>query len=214
MFWIQPQGKYNQPSYVVYNAEIPEHFCPTGENWGAFTPEECQKIIALSKLYPEKPPTVSDHAQGKIRVDYRSVRLWYIPYNQDLHWLWTKIINNVVQSNQQYWNFDLYGIIESMQLLCYDATTGDAGVKDHYDKHLDVGPIAPNRKLTFSIQLSSSKDYDGAELKLYRHREAENIPTSQGTMILFPSYILHEVTPITRGKRWALVCWVSGPQFR
>ncbi len=214
MFWIQPQGKYNQPSYVAYNGEMPEHFCPAGENWGAFTPAECQQIISLAAQYPEKIPTISGDGKGMVESDYRSVRVWYLPYSQDLHWLWSKVINNVGQANQQYWNFDLYGIIEPMQLLCYDGSRVVENNKDHYDKHLDVGIIAPNRKLTFSIQLTDPKEYDGAELNIYRHRNPEQIPTAQGSMILFPSYMLHEVTPITRGKRWALVCWVSGPQYR
>ena len=36
----------------------------------------------------------------------------------------------------------------------------------------------------------------------------------QGTLILFPSYILHEVKPITKGERNSLVTWVTGKPFK
>jgi PKHD-type hydroxylase len=31
---------------------------------------------------------------------------------------------------------------------------------------------------------------------------------------LFPSWSLHRVTPVTKGTRYSLVAWVSGPRFR
>jgi len=36
----------------------------------------------------------------------------------------------------------------------------------------------------------------------------------QGTLILFPSYTLHEVKPVTKGERNSLVSWVTGKQFK
>ena len=37
---------------------------------------------------------------------------------------------------------------------------------------------------------------------------------TQGTLIMFPSYVLHEVTPVTKGTRNSLVTWVTGKQFK
>ncbi len=36
----------------------------------------------------------------------------------------------------------------------------------------------------------------------------------QGTLIVFPSYTLHEVTPVTKGERNSLVTWVTGKPFK
>ena len=33
-------------------------------------------------------------------------------------------------------------------------------------------------------------------------------------MIMFPSTMLHEVTPVTRGVRRSLVGWVLGPRLK
>ena len=35
----------------------------------------------------------------------------------------------------------------------------------------------------------------------------------QGTIIVFPSILLHTITPITQGTRYSLVQWFSGPDF-
>ena len=37
---------------------------------------------------------------------------------------------------------------------------------------------------------------------------------AQGTLILFPSFILHEVTPVTKGERNSLVSWITGKPFK
>ena len=36
----------------------------------------------------------------------------------------------------------------------------------------------------------------------------------RGSVNYFPSYMLHEVTPLERGTRYALVGWVNGPAFK
>ena len=35
----------------------------------------------------------------------------------------------------------------------------------------------------------------------------------QGTIIVFDSYDWHRVTPVTKGVRYSIVCWTSGPNF-
>ena len=36
----------------------------------------------------------------------------------------------------------------------------------------------------------------------------------QGTLVLFPSYTLHEVKPVTKGVRYSLVGWYEGNYWR
>jgi len=70
------------------------------------------------------------------------------------------------------------------------------------------------RKLSVSLQLNKSKDYEGGDLNLYYNNNPIKMLREQGTLIVFPSYTLHEVTPITKGERNSLVAWVSGKQFK
>jgi predicted 2-oxoglutarate/Fe(II)-dependent dioxygenase YbiX len=41
-----------------------------------------------------------------------------------------------------------------------------------------------------------------------------NIPKEQGTLIAFPSFMLHEVSPIKKGTRYSLVAWITGENFK
>ena len=44
--------------------------------------------------------------------------------------------------------------------------------------------------------------------------KTDTAPKERGTVIAFPSYQLHRVTPVTAGIRKSLVAWVLGPDFR
>ena len=33
------------------------------------------------------------------------------------------------------------------------------------------------------------------------------VPLEQGEIVVFPSLLLHQVTPVTEGKRYSLVLW-------
>jgi hypothetical protein len=43
------------------------------------------------------------------------------------------------------------------------------------------------------------------------HRE---IPNVDGELILFPSFLMHRITPVTKGKRNSLVGWTTGKPFK
>jgi PKHD-type hydroxylase len=88
--------------------------------------------------------------------------------------------------------------------------------------HLSENPqmLGKIRKLSVTISLSDPKDYDGGNLKfdLGPHREdryhecVEIRP--RGSIIVFPSHVYHQVTPVTRGTRYSLVAWNLGYPFK
>jgi PKHD-type hydroxylase len=49
---------------------------------------------------------------------------------------------------------------------------------------------------------------------LYETEKPIILPKEQGKLIAFPSYTLHEVKPVTKGERYSLVAWITGPQFK
>lgn len=82
--------------------------------------------------------------------------------------------------------------------------------------------IGKVRKLSMTLNLNEPGSYEGGNLKFdfgphVRHREryheCEEI-RPQGSVIVFPSYVYHQVTPVTRGVRYSLVVWILGPPFR
>jgi len=117
-------------------------------------------------------------------------------------------VNLVGQANKDFFNFELSSLTENLQYTEYDES-----VQGHYDWHFDIGegPLNCNRKLSISIQLSDPADYEGGQLEFAMGKVAEK---EQGTMVIFPSYLQHRVTPVTKGTRRSLVTWITGQPFR
>ena len=57
---------------------------------------------------------------------------------------------------------------------------------------------------------SPPEQYEGGELIVKTSKKEQSVPLTQGKMILFPSFILHKVTPVTKGERYMLVGWLRG----
>ncbi|MGB0178111.1 MAG: 2OG-Fe(II) oxygenase, partial [Owenweeksia sp.] len=83
------------------------------------------------------------------------------------------------------------------------------------DWHMDFGAgEISHRKLSMTVQLSDPADYEGGDLEFMINQKVVTAPRTRGTVIVFPSFILHRVTPVTKGVRHSVVGWVSGTPFR
>ena len=101
----------------------------------------------------------------------------------------------------------LIGLGDELQLLHYRSDDGQG----HYDWHVDIGHgTAACRKLSLSIMLSPEDKYKGGDLEVDNHGTTVKAFREQGSINMFPSYMLHRVTPVTEGERWVLVIWING----
>jgi PKHD-type hydroxylase len=119
----------------------------------------------------------------------------------------------VLALNGRFFRYDLSGLVD-FQYAIYDGSEGG-----HFDWHKDYGRAygaesQEPRKLTLSLQLSDGADYDGCELQVRSGNEIDIAPKTRGSLVAFPAYVLHRVTPVTRGVRKSLVIWAAGPEFR
>jgi PKHD-type hydroxylase len=64
------------------------------------------------------------------------------------------------------------------------------------------------------LQLSDPDTYEGGNLLMHIDDPGQKIEKKQGKLVLFPSYVLHEVTPVTKGERYSLVAWLTGKPFK
>jgi PKHD-type hydroxylase len=170
----------------------------------AFSKEECQTIINIAKdkgLIKGKSKRESDVRDSKIS--------WLYPID-NMDWVFRRVTDITLNLNERFFKFDLFGINEGFQFTNYEAPSGK------YGKHVDRAINMCVRKLSISIQLTNPDEYEGGELKLYDgdDNEANVMDKKQGTLIIFPSYVLHEVMPVTKGERNSLVTWVTGKQFK
>ena len=168
----------------------------------AFSKEECQTIINIAKdkgLIKGKTKEESDVRDSKIS--------WLYPVD-GMDWVFRRVTDITLNLNERFFNFDLFGLNEGFQFTNYEAPSGK------YGKHVDRGINMVVRKLSISIQLTNPEEYEGGELYLYDGDKGTLMDKAQGTLIIFPSYVLHEVMPVTKGERNSLVTWVTGKQFK
>ena len=115
--------------------------------------------------------------------------------------------SSVVSTNEDVdgWNLDVRGFGEQLQYTLYDKNGS------YYGIHRDIGPGHQHRKISLSLQLSNSDDYDGGDVMI----DNVIVPNrNKGDLIMFPSIIPHQVLPIKSGTRKSLVIWLSGPKLR
>lgn len=126
----------------------------------------------------------------------------------EMMWIFERLARTAIEQNTHWFNFELHGLNEGLQLAKYDQS-------DLFNWHLDYGGgLASTRKLSLSVQLSEPEAYEGGDLQFMINDKLYNMPRSAGTVIVFPPFMMHRVTAITSGTRMSLVGWVHGPPFR
>lgn len=172
----------------------------------AFTPEECDFL--LKSKFKLEPGLTEDGKNSEVRKS----QIYWIPKTHHFEPIYQRIMNLVAQCNKEFYNFEITSLQENLQFTEYDES-----YQGRYDWHFDVGegPLNCARKLSVSIQLSDPSDYEGGELQFSLDGDRTVVAEKErGTMIIFPSYLRHRVTPVTKGTRRSLVTWITGPPFR
>lgn len=177
--------------------------------------DECSRIVNSINQSSWQAGGVGGYSPkgtGSVQSEARSCTEQRLPMDQKSGWPLSKIMYDCCGINSQSWRFDLSGFVrdDMPYVMRYQATK-----KDHVDWHMDMGQGQnASRKLGFSIQLSDSGDYEGGDLEFHNVEIDKEAVRKRGTLILFPAYWLHRVTPVTKGERLVVVGWVHGPSYR
>jgi len=150
--------------------------------------------------------------EGREISDVRRSNVMWMPCNEHTFWVFEILGNVVSKINSMFFRFDLTGFGEHIQLTNYDSS--ELGM---YGWHIDKGNNfeAPSRKLSVVVQLSNPEDYEGGDLEVQPYgSEIFKVEKKRGYITFFPSWTLHQVTPVIRGNRQSLVAWISGPPFK
>ena len=171
--------------------------------------DACENII--NSFYVEE-----EKMSGEIRDEYlggmkdasiRKTNICWIPKEENVSiFLFSRAL---IANQKANWGFDIDDY-EITQIAKYQDG-------DHYNWHKDEDFFnrAKNvhRKISVVVFLSDPQTYEGGDLLLHLGGE-QGIDNSQGTIVCFPSEIMHKVTPITQGVRHSLVLWANGPLMR
>lgn len=173
--------------------------------YSSFFPDETiSHIISLCEGLELNDAQIGD-GDGAINKTKRRTQICWIPRTQDFLPLYKSLFEAVVKCNNNFFHFTLDEMMENIQYSVYNSEENG-----FYDWHTDMGPNN-NRKLSLICHLSDPSEYEGGELQLTLGRGIDTPECTKGTVIVFPSYIVHRVTPVTRGTRRTLVLWFKGP---
>lgn len=176
-----------------------------------FSSTECKEIIKLASKIKTEKAQVSRKKNNKTEFvedhEVRKCNIKWITQNNDTSWIYDRIIGTVLELNKSFFGFDI-STIEDIQFTNYKAPDG------FYREHVDRIFGQPVRKISFSVQLTEKDKYEGGDLILNDGSKNINPYKNIGDLVCFPSYILHEVTPVTKGERNALVGWIGGKNFK
>lgn len=172
-----------------------------------FSDEEIKRLIAAGEVRVTTPATVGS---GTVETCIRESRVSWLEESTDTRWVYERMAFIIQQLNGQFYGFDLFGFCEHMQYTEYDGAANG-----HYNWHQDSGVASKGspRKLSAVIQLSDPASYEGGELQILTGADPIVITRQKGLVAVFPSYMVHRVTPVTSGFRRSLVVWTTGPSF-
>lgn len=140
----------------------------------------------------------------------RRSNISWLQCNDETEWIFHKLSHIVSSLNSQFYGFNLTGFGEPLQLTNYDESENGM-----YGWHQDYGGNhSISRKLSLVLQLTDPSEFEGGNLQVLTTGQPQNISKQRGLVVCFPSYQLHQVTPVTRGSRQSLVAWISGPAFK
>lgn len=176
---------------------------------GAFTDQELDWLQERA-MKAEERATVGGNPTGDDLAKIRRSQVSWMNKTQDTAWVFEKLAHVASSLNTQYFRFDLTGFGEPLQLTNYDQSENGM-----YGWHQDYGgKLSPSRKLSMVMQLTDPSRYEGGNLQVVTGGEPQTVRKQRGLIAVFPSYVLHQVTPVTQGSRQSLVAWISGPAFK
>jgi PKHD-type hydroxylase len=175
----------------------------------AFTDEQLNYLQHICKEKTQKAQ-VGSGTGGTVDPGIRRSDISWLGNTPEHTWIFETLGHVVSSLNAQFYRYDLTGFGEQIQLTNY---YGDD--KGTYGWHVDHGGQGSCRKLSLILQLSDPSEYEGGHLEVMPNSSnVERINKRRGLITVFPSWLLHQVTPVTSGLRQTAVLWVTGPAFR
>lgn len=176
---------------------------------GAFNDQELDWLQDRAKRADQKAMIGGSPDREQLERIRRSHISW-MSKSQETAWIFERLSHVASSLNAQFYRFDLTGFGEELQLTNYDQS--DHGM---YGWHQDYGgAVGFSRKLSLVLQLTDPAQYEGGNLQILTSGEPATVRKQRGIIAAFPSYVLHQVTPVTQGSRQSLVAWVTGPAFK
>lgn len=174
----------------------------------------CDDIINAAQAQKEIEGVIQGGTDKKIR---NSRVVWL---NEQWIYDWINGVINEINIEHK-WNFTI-SHPEQIQFTKYNEG-------QFYGWHQDIYENIPadgfQRKISAVIPLVESNTYEGGDLEFYdpmtnpNKKQEDKIIRNEklrqkGSIIVFPSYIYHQVTPVLKGERLSIVIWFCGEKWK
>jgi len=187
--------------------------------------EKCDELIEQITTTEEMVPggVGGEHGECAIIPEIRKTKEWYLfdqplnPHrpdkcNGDWQWLQDKIYEVVKIVNQGVFKFDIEMPDKELKLIKYEKG-------DFFGWHTDFNAgDCSTRKLVALIQLTDPSEYEGLETQFGIQdkdtKEWYTMNKLKGSLTIFPTFMCHNVTPITKGTRYVIQELFIGNHFR
>jgi len=195
------EWKYDKRPKLAHHAEPDYRFLFYVDT---LTKDACKKLIdSLESQVEGEDAKIGTGSNGVLDKKIRDVKKIQLPIHRGIG---ATMAGIGLSANHQAWKFNVTHA-NQCDYLRYD-------VEGHYNAHVDTFMFPGNpetRKLTVLVFLND--DFEGGRLFLQDGHEKIYPPQSAGTALVFPSFMLHGVEPVTSGIRRSIVTWMVGPWF-
>lgn len=180
----------NFSDFYYFENAISEGFCDTLIS--EYTKDEVEKDL----------PYITQDAK-LVDLTVRNVLRVNLPMNQGIGATLTSFGLN---TNNNVWKFNVTHSNQT-EFLIYGVDGKYVAHTDTFHQHSDE-----TRKITALAILND--DFEGGKFFIQTSHEKVYPPQKKGTVIIFPSFMMHGVEPVTKGVRHSVVTWLVGPYFK
>ena len=172
-----------------------------------FSSDECEEII---KIGYSKDFSYQQNIDKIVNKEIFNSKISNIfPEEEKVDFVYKRLRSLVISTNISIWNYNIYDFGEPIKFTEYNEND-----KSSTCVHSDLGSgLATYRKLTVIVQLSDEDSYEGGDVYIQQNNKLILVTRKKGSVIIFPSFLMHCVKPVTKGIRNSIVLFVYGPPF-
>ena len=164
---------------------------------------ECGEAAIIPEIRVTEEWYLFDQPDNRLRPD---------KCNKDWKWLQDKIHQVVKIVNQGVFHFDIEGADDELKLIKYHQG-------GFYGWHTDFNAgTCSVRKLVGIVQLTDPSEYEGGDVQFGIQdkdtKEWYSMEKKKGSLTLFPAFLCHNGTPVTKGKRYVIQELFIGDHFK
>ena len=176
----------------------------------AFPKEKCEELKEIYKA--EKTVQGVVGPKQEVIKEIRLSKVLPVAFGSQYNFLLTSLLHQYITiANRESFGVHLNNYSEH-QIARYNEG-------DFYAYHVDdftTTNIKSNRKLSVTLQLSDTEDYEGGDFQFMKYiNPPEKVQIRKvGTVLIFPSFLQHRVTKVTKGSRYSVVGWYEGNDWK